>query len=51
MQLILVEILNKIHALPSQFPERESDEFDAGYSRAKAEIAFIIKEYLLKKEI
>ena len=47
---ILVEILAKLHTIPSTFPERESDEYDLGYGDGLREARHIIKEYLLKYE-
>ena len=46
---ILIEILAKLHTIPTAFPERESDEYDydAGYSDAMREVRHLIKDYLL----
>ena len=48
IEKILTEILAKLHTIPCTFPERESDEYDAGYQEALRETRHIIKEFLLK---
>ena len=48
MEQTLIEILAKLHTMPTSFPERESDEYDAGYAEALRDVRHIIKDYLLK---
>ena len=45
----LIEILAKLHTMPTVFPKYESDEYDKGYTDAVREVRHIIKDYLLKE--
>ena len=38
------ETLKEVENLPTTFPEKESDDYDAGYLKAKNDILEIIKE-------